>query len=104
MRRWTRPEARPARGATASEPSSSAAGGGASRMLGGDGSSLIATMSQNTLRTCRIVHTTVAWTSSITGAERRGQREVNVRSEAHLCPGGGEPRGGARPRPQRRVH
>ena len=56
MRRWPRPEARPARGATASEPSSSAAAGGASRMLGGDGSSLLATLSHNTLRTCRIVH------------------------------------------------
>ena len=76
MRRWPRPEARPARGATASEPSSSAAAGGASRMLGGDGSSLLATMSQNTLRTCRIVHTTVDWSSSITGAERRGQRST----------------------------
>ena len=76
MRRWPRPEARPARGATASEPSSSAAAGGASRMLGGDGSSLIATMSQNTLRTCRIVHTTVDWTSSIIRGLREGERTV----------------------------
>ena len=35
----------------------------------------------------------------------RGHRErVSVRSEAHLCPGGGEPRGGARPSAQRSVH
>ena len=100
MRRWPRPEARPARGATASEPPSSAAAAGASRMLGGDGSSLLATMSQNTLGTCRIVHATVAWTSSITG----GRERVSVRPEAHLCPGGGKPRGGARPRAQRSVH
>eukprot|EP01045_Picozoa_sp_COSAG04_P029383 COSAG04_NODE_4813_length_1883_cov_1.680493_2_plen_101_part_00 len=100
MRRWPRPEARPARAVTASATSSSAAAGGASRMLGGDGSSLLATSSQNTLRTCRIVHTTVAWTSSITGDTER----VHVRPEAHLCPGGGEPWGGARPRAQRSVH